>query len=125
MADPNEEQLSKLRLVLAVAEKNGNQLFIDNIKRDIEALERGDESPIIAEYLTDEERSCAEVHAESCCPCLLRGLLLRSTAPSRRPGPWRRAIGSAQRRLRQKMAFFWVRALAAAVETGWLRRARG
>ena len=56
MADPNEEQLSKLRLVLAVAEKNGNQLFIDNIKRDIEALERGEESPIIAEYLTDEER---------------------------------------------------------------------
>ena len=57
MADPNEEQLSKLRLVLAVAEKNGNQLFIDNIKRDIEALERGEESPIIAEYLTDEERT--------------------------------------------------------------------
>ena len=57
MADPNEEQLSKLRLVLAVAENNGNQLFIDNIKRDIEALERGEESPIIAEYLTDEERS--------------------------------------------------------------------
>ena len=56
MADPNEEQLSKLRLVLAVAEKNGNQLFIDNIKRDIEALEGGKESPIIAEYLTDEER---------------------------------------------------------------------
>ena len=56
MADPNEEQLSKLKLVLAVAEKNGNQLFIDNIRRDIEALERGEESPIIAEYLTDEER---------------------------------------------------------------------
>ena len=58
MADPNEEQLAKLRLVLAVAEKNGNQLFIDNIKRDISALERGEESPIIAEYLTDEERGC-------------------------------------------------------------------
>ena len=57
MADPNEEQLSKLRLVLAVAEKNGNQLFIDNIKGDIEALERGEESPIIAEYLTDGGRS--------------------------------------------------------------------
>ena len=57
MADSNEEQLSKLKLVLAVAEKNGNQLFIDNIRRDIEALERGEESPIIAEYLTDEERS--------------------------------------------------------------------
>ena len=57
MAEPREEQLSKLRLVLALAEKNGNQLFIDNIKRDIEAIERGEESPIIAEYLTDEERS--------------------------------------------------------------------
>ena len=56
MADPNEEQLSKLKMVLAVAEKNGNQLFIDNIKRDIEALESDKESPIIAEYLTDEER---------------------------------------------------------------------
>ena len=56
MADPREEQLSRLRLVLAVAEKNGNKLFIDNIKRDIEALERGEESPIIAEYLTEEER---------------------------------------------------------------------
>ena len=57
MADPKEEQLSKLKMVLAVAEKNGNQLFIDNIRRDIEALERGEESPIIAEYLTDEERN--------------------------------------------------------------------
>jgi|TARA_B100000524_G_scaffold343469_1_gene239631 hypothetical protein len=56
MTDPKEEQLSKLRMVLAVAEKNGNQLFIDNIKRDIEALERGEDSPIIAEYLTEEER---------------------------------------------------------------------
>ena len=55
MTDPKEEQLSKLRMVLAVAEKNGNQLFIDNIKRDIEALERGEDSPIIAEYLTEEE----------------------------------------------------------------------
>ena len=57
MVDPKEEQLSKLKMVLALAEKNGNQLFIDNIKRDIEALESGQESPIIAEYLTDEERN--------------------------------------------------------------------
>ena len=56
MVDPKEEQLSKLKMVLVLAEKNGNQLFIDNIKRDIEALESGQESPIIAEYLTDEER---------------------------------------------------------------------
>jgi len=56
MADPRDDQLAKLKMVLAVAEKNGNQLFIDNIQRDIEALERGEESPIIAEYLSDEER---------------------------------------------------------------------
>ena len=56
MVDPKEAHLSKLKMVLALAEKNGNQLFIDNIKRDIEALESGQESPIIAEYLTDEER---------------------------------------------------------------------
>ena len=49
--------MSKLTMVLSVVEKNGNQQFIDNIKRDIEALERGEEYPIIAEYLTDEERS--------------------------------------------------------------------
>ena len=56
MADPKDEQLAKLRMVLEVAEKNGNQLFIDNIKRDIDALERGEDSPIIAEYLTEDER---------------------------------------------------------------------
>ena len=56
MVDPKDEQLAKLRMVLEVAEKNGNQLFIDNIKRDIDALERGDDSPIIAEYLTEDER---------------------------------------------------------------------
>ena len=56
MVDPKDEQLAKLRMVLEVAEKNGNQLFIENIKRDIDALERGEDSPIIAEYLTEDER---------------------------------------------------------------------
>ena len=56
MVDPKDEQLVKLRMVLEVAEKNGNQLFIENIKRDIDALERGEDSPIIAEYLTEDER---------------------------------------------------------------------
>ena len=56
MVDPIDEQLAKLRMVLEVAEKNGNQLFIENIKRDIDALERGEDSPIIAEYLTEDER---------------------------------------------------------------------
>ena len=56
MVDPKDEQLAKLRMVLEVAEKNGKQLFIENIKRDIDALERGEDSPIIAEYLTEDER---------------------------------------------------------------------
>lgn len=56
MVDPKDEQLAKLRMVLEVAVKNGNQLFIENIKRDIDALERGEDSPIIAEYLTEDER---------------------------------------------------------------------
>ena len=56
MVDPKDEQLAKLRMVLEVAKKNGNQLFIENIKRDIDALERGEDSPIIAEYLTEDER---------------------------------------------------------------------
>ena len=39
------------------ARQNGNQLFIQNIEREIAAVERGDCSPLIEEYLTDEERA--------------------------------------------------------------------
>ena len=56
----NEDQLAelrRLRSVLDVAKRNGNQLFIDNIEREIAAVERGELSPLIAEYLTDEERA--------------------------------------------------------------------
>jgi intergrase/recombinase len=53
----NEQLLEGLKKVLKIAKDNGNQLFIQNIERDIEALEAGQESPIIIEYLTDEERS--------------------------------------------------------------------
>jgi hypothetical protein len=42
---------------LEVAKRNGNQLFIDNIEREIAAVKRGDHSPLITDYLTDEERS--------------------------------------------------------------------
>ena len=41
----NQEQqaeLERLQKVLAVAQRNGNQLFIANIEREIAALERGD-----------------------------------------------------------------------------------
>ena len=51
-----EDPLNKLRQVLEVARKNGNQLFIENIEREIAALEKGQPSPIIAEYLTQDEQ---------------------------------------------------------------------
>ena len=57
MDEENLMQLERLRTVLEVARRNGNQLFIDNIEREIAALERGDCSPIVEEYLTDEERA--------------------------------------------------------------------
>ena len=57
MDDERQMQLERLRTVLEVARRNGNQLFIDNIEREIAALERGDCSPIVEEYLTEEERS--------------------------------------------------------------------
>tara|TARA_B000000565_G_scaffold204650_1_gene158107 strand:+ start:4073 stop:4249 length:177 start_codon:yes stop_codon:yes gene_type:complete len=51
-----QSQLERLRIVLEVARRNGNQLFIDNIEKEISALESGACSPIVEEYLTDEER---------------------------------------------------------------------
>jgi len=52
----DHDQLAKLRLVLDVAKSNGNQLFVENIEREITALEQGQPSPIVEEYLTAEER---------------------------------------------------------------------
>ncbi len=52
----NEQLLEGLKKVLDIAKANGNKLFIENIERDIKALEAGEESPIIKEYLTPEER---------------------------------------------------------------------
>ena len=51
-----EQLLEGLKKVLSIAKANGNTIFIDNIERDIKALEAGEESPIIKEYLTPEER---------------------------------------------------------------------
>jgi len=50
-------ELQRLNKVLEIAKRNGNQLFIENIEREIAAIERGNNSPLIADYLTDEERS--------------------------------------------------------------------
>ena len=55
----DQEQLLKLRKVLELAKAKQNKLFISNIEREIAALERGQPSPIIEEYLTSEERANA------------------------------------------------------------------
>ena len=57
MNDKQQTELERLRRVLEIAMKNGNQLFIQNIEREITALQRGDSSPLIEEYLTEEERA--------------------------------------------------------------------
>ncbi|QNJ25399.1 hypothetical protein SynSYN20_01062 [Synechococcus sp. SYN20] len=51
-----EKLLEGLKKVLSIAKANGNKLFIENIERDIRALEAGKESPIIKKCLTPEER---------------------------------------------------------------------
>ena len=50
-------ELQRLNKALEIAKRNGNQLFIENIEREIAAIEQGNNSPLIADYLTDEERS--------------------------------------------------------------------
>ena len=50
-------ELERLNKVLEVAKRNGNKLFIENIEREIEAVRRGDNSPLIEEYLTKDERA--------------------------------------------------------------------
>ncbi|MDB4625227.1 hypothetical protein OAD91_00535 [Synechococcus sp. AH-551-E19] len=52
-----EQLIEGLKKVLIIAKANGNKLFVDNIERDIRALEAGEESPIIKEYLTSEEKN--------------------------------------------------------------------
>ena len=50
-------ELQRLNKVLEIAKRNRNQLFIENIEREIAAIERGNNSPLIEDYLTDEELS--------------------------------------------------------------------
>ena len=50
-------ELERLRKVLNVAQRNGNALFIENIERESAAVERGEPSPLIEAYLTEDERS--------------------------------------------------------------------
>ena len=60
MNNEQQTELARLQRVLAVAKKNGNQLFIQNIEREIAAIQRGDCSPLIEEYLTDEEQASTQ-----------------------------------------------------------------
>ena len=57
MKNDHQAELERLKLVLAVAKRNGNELFIQNIEREISAVQRGEHSPLIEEYLTEEERA--------------------------------------------------------------------
>ena len=57
MNNEQHAELERLERVLAVAKRNGNELFIQNIEREISAVQRGEHSPLIKEYLTEEERA--------------------------------------------------------------------
>ena len=57
MNNEQQAELERLERVLAVAKRNGNELFVQNIEREISAVQRGEHSPLIDEYLTDEERA--------------------------------------------------------------------
>ena len=53
MDDPSAalEQLEKLKRVLEVVQRNGNSFFAENIEKEIAALEAGETSPIVQEYV--------------------------------------------------------------------------
>ena len=57
MKNDQQAELERLERVLAVAKRNGNELFIQNIEREISAVQRGENSPLIEEYLTAAERA--------------------------------------------------------------------
>ena len=57
MDDPSTalEQLEKLKRVLEVAQRNGNSFFAENIEKEIAALEAGETSPIVQEYVINAQ----------------------------------------------------------------------
>jgi len=61
MNNEQQAELERLERVLAVAQRNGNELFVQNIEREIAAVQRGESSPLIEEYLTEEEREARGV----------------------------------------------------------------
>ena len=65
MNNEKQAELERLERVLAVAKRNGNELFIQNIEREISAVQRGEYSPLIEEYLTEEERASRGVDTQT------------------------------------------------------------
>ena len=55
MDQDQQSQLERLRIVLDVARRNGNAFFIENIEKEIAALEAGETSPIVQEYVINEQ----------------------------------------------------------------------
>ena len=47
MNNEQQTELERLERVLVVAKRNGNELFIQNIEREISAVQRGERSPLI------------------------------------------------------------------------------
>ena len=65
MKNEQQAELERLERVLAVAKRNGNELFIQNIEREITAVQRGESSPLLEEYLTEEERASRGVENQT------------------------------------------------------------
>ena len=65
MNNEQQAELERLERVLAVAQRNGNEFFIQNIEREIAAVKRGECSPLIEEYLTEEERTSRGVEKQT------------------------------------------------------------
>ena len=65
MNNEQQAELERLERVLAVAKRNGNELFVQNIEREIAAVQRGECSPLIEEYLTEEERTSRGVEKQA------------------------------------------------------------
>ena len=65
MNNEQQAELERLERVLSVAKRNGNELFIQNIEREIAAVQRGESSPLIEEYLTEEERASRGVDKQT------------------------------------------------------------
>ena len=65
MNNEQQAELETLDPILAAAKRNGNERFIQNIEREISAIQRGEQSPIIEKYLTEEERASRGIEKQT------------------------------------------------------------